>query len=637
MARKKSGKAPAPVTPDADKPTASDIVNQTDALHDALALQRLKASMVLSHFYNAAGLAGFVSSYDFDPARASTKYRALDGLTHQNQLRAVLETRLSQTVRVPDIRVQTIGGKWGKQFSARKIAQWLSGSFRRCDFGRIYWQVATDASTCPVAGARVWVDKDGLHLSRVRPDQIKYNPREGKRPANLYLDYGLPREELIRRFPQHETFLRSDKAEKYEDDPLYVALDLLGPVSADLIRVREHWKIGNSDRQGTYTVVVGDTILNDKPKERDWKFPFFPVVELVDGVSWDNFGGHSLGEMLLGYQLTINRMNRTIETAQERLSKGRVYLPKGSDVDKAQFSRTAGEFITFYNGMGGGKPIIQAGQAIAPDYYTRLDKIEAAMWELAGVSRSQGTGTLPAGLQGASGKAQQEYNDVASTRYKAWTDALDNWVERLATIGLALTIDFVQSNGEVAIVDVPGTSVLQQVNFNELDINEDDGINVRVISVSGLPAHPSSRLDYVTKLVEGQFVDRKYGVKLLSIPDSEKIEDLYTSALDLATYHIEGTLYEGKTFNPEPHPQYLEILIDLGTRELMQALRLDTDDEEEAKEKERNLEMLRRLLERGNNLMKKLAPSPTPGGATPQVPTPGPAAGPGSLPQATLQ
>jgi hypothetical protein len=624
-------------TPASDKPTATWVIEQADKLHDALAAQRLKSSMVLSHFYNAAGIAGFGSSYEFDPNQASTRYRLLEGLTHQNQLRAVLETRLSQTVRVPDIRVQTIGGRWGKQFSARKMGQWLSGSLRRQDFGRTYWQVATDASTCPVAAARIWVDSDGLHLQRVRPDQIKYNPREGKRPSNLTLHYGVPRSQLIRQYPKFREYLNSDQAPTYKDDPLYVALDLVGSVNADLIAIHEHWRLGTSKEMGVYTVACGDRILNTKDEEtdkkdpRDWKWDFFPVIELVDGVSWDNFGGHPLGEMLLGYQLTINRMNKTIESAQERLSKGRIFLPKGSEVDKQQFSRTAGEFITFFNGLGGGKPVIMAGQAVSPDYYNRLDKVENAMWELAGVSKSQGTGTLPAGLQGASGKAQQEYNDVASTRLKAWTDNLDNWTERLATIGLSLAVDFLSNGGKMAVVNAPGTSVLTQVN-----LTEDDGISVRVISVSGLPAHPSSRLDYVSKLVDNQFVDRKYGAKLLSIPDVEKIEDTATSAMDLATYHIEETLYKGRLFTPEPNPQYLEILLDLGTRELMQALRLEPEGDEETKERDTNIELLRRLLETGSNMMKKLAPPPAPApmpgpggtGGPPPIGGPGPASAP---------
>jgi hypothetical protein len=609
----KAKKATAP-----DKPTASWVIEQAGALHDVLAAQRLKSSMVLSYFYNASGLAGLGSSYEFDPSLASNRYRLLEGLTHQNQLRAVLETRLSQTVRVPDIRVQTIGGRWGKQFSARKMGQWLSGSLRRSDFGRIYWQVATDASTCPVAGARIWVDDDGLHLARVRPDQIKYNPREGKKPSNLTLRYGVPRAQLARSYPAFKKYLYSDKCPEYKDDPLYVALDLVGTLNADLVEVHEHWRLGTSKEMGVYTVAVGDEILN--PDARDWKWDFFPVIELVDGVSWDNFGGHPLGEMLLGYQLTISRMNRTIDTSQERLSKGRVYLPKGSEVDKQQFSRTSAEFITFYNGMGGGKPIIQAGQAVSPDYYQRLDKVENAMWELAGVSKSQGTGTLPAGLQGASGKAQQEYNDVASTRLKAWTDNLDNWTERLATVGLTLAVDHLSNGGKLAVVNAPGTSVLTQVNLKDLNLTEDDGISVRVISVSGLPAHPSSRLDYVSKLVDNQFVDRKYGAKLLSIPDVEKIEDIATSAMDLATYHIEGTLYEGKRFTPEPNPQYLEILLDLGTRELMQALRLEPEGDEERAERDRNIEMLRRLLETADHIMKKIAPPPPPAAPPPGSP-----------------
>jgi hypothetical protein len=161
-----------------------------------------------------------------------------------------------------------------------------------------------------------------------------------------------------------------------------------------------------------------------------------------------------------------------------------------------------------------------------------------------------------------------------------------------------------------ATVTAPGTKVLEQVDWSELDVKELGGIQVRCVSVSGLPQHPGARLEYVKELVEAGFVNRRYGSKMLSIPDSEKWEDTQASAFELATWQIEDCLYEGKRHSPEANREYLEILQDIGSRELMTAVRLGCP--------EKNVELLRRLLSTGKQLLDKMpaagAAAPAPAG-----------------------
>jgi hypothetical protein len=582
------------------KPAAKDIQQQCDDVGKSLSIQRYRTAMVLANYYGSQSLVGASTTGNGvsinDALLPSTKYRAIESLTHQNGMRAVIDTMLSQLVRVPDVRVQTIGGTWGQQRSARKIGQWLSGSLKRCNFGQTLWQVAADSATTPLAGVRLWFEEDGAHVERVRPDQVRYNPKEGKKPRNLWLRYGVDVDELVAMYPEHEKFLRDEKTPKYKEDALYQSLDLCADFETDQVEVTEHWLRASNGKTGWHTVVVGDRVLKQCP----WKYDFFGFIELVDCPSWNSYAGHSLGEQLLPYQLTINRKTRTIDTAQARLSIGRVYLPKGSEIEKQHFSRTPGEFIEF-NNMGGGQPVIQTAQACSGDYYARLEKDEAAMWELAGVSKSQGTGTIPRGMEGASGKAQREYNDTAATRLKSRADGLDSFVERVCTALLAMAIDWYAGDGAESkgrIVAAAGTKVLEQVDFKVLDVKETSGIQVRCISVSGLPQHPSARLEYVKELVEAGFVNRRYGTKMLSIPDSEKWEDVQASAFELATFHVECCLYDGKRASPESNREYLEILQDMGSRELMDGVRLGAP--------EKNLELLRRLLATGDDLLKKM-------------------------------
>lgn len=622
-------------------PSASDIRTDCDTVRSSMALQRYRTCNVLTHYYGVSGLSGYASA-DFNIASASTRYRALASWSHQNAMRAVIDTRLSQTVRVPDLRVQTLGGNYSRQRSARKIGQWLSGSFRRNDFGRLMWQVCTDAATNPLGAARVWYEADGMHLMRVRPDQVIYNPREGKKPCNLWLRYGVHRKKLVARAKALPSGKDKDRIVKYledknappayEEDPIYRSLDLVAAVDADMLEVIEHWRLSeDSEEDGVYTITCGEEVLNPGAG-RAWKHDFFPVVELVDFLSFDSFGGQSIGEQLLPYQLTLNRMSKTIDTGVDRLAKGRVYLPigqtqntnAGSPTERQQFSRTVGEFVEYNPAWG--KPVIQAGQAFSPEYYQRFDKVELSMWELAGVDRASGTGTEPAGLADASGKARRERKEDVNARQKHFSDNIDNWVERLCTVALGLGVEHFAGKGDAAdtkrrrnrkVIAAAGTELLEEVSWKQLDVKETEGVLVRCVGVSGLPAHPSARLEYAKEGYEAGFWNKTYAVKLLAQPDIERAEDSATAAFDLATFHIEGALFDGKNFTPEPNRDYLEVLIDIGARELMRALRLGVE--------EAHAEILRKQLEVANKMLAGMPPAaPVPGapGATPPGATP---------------
>lgn len=604
-----------------DLPTPAEIHLEANRLETSLQLMRYRAAAVLTHYYGVGNLAGYAGASDFDASRPSNRYRALTSLTQQNGLRAVIDTRMSQTVRVPDLRVQTKGGTYARQRSARKIAQWLSGSFKRQDLGRTVWQVATDASTCPAAGARIWYTKEGMNLGRVRPDHMIWNPREGKKPANLWLKYGVHRKRLAAAYPDKAGHIIGKDAPLYKEDSVYQALDLVGAVEADVVEVVEHWNVA----VGCYSVICGDEILN--PKKREWKHPFFPVTELVDCSSWDSFGGHSIGEQLLPYQLTLNRMNRTTEIGQERLAKGRVFLPFGSlnntatqQTDRQQLSRTVGEIVEYNAGLG--KVEIMAGQAFSPEWYNRIDKIEAAMWELAGVDRIAGGGAEPASMADASGKSRRERSETVTARHKRYSDMLDDWFERLCMNALYQGKDWFgseegKSSPGSKVYAAAGTRVLEEVDWGDMDIEEIAGIEVQAVSVSGLPMHPSARLEYAKEGHEAGFWNKTYAIKLLAQPDIEKAEDAATARFDLATAQIEGALFDAKPFAPEPDREYLTILLEEGRREIMQAVRLECD--------ETNIEILRRALEGAEHLLNVLGPDPL-------APAPAAAPAPGAMP-----
>lgn len=581
--------------------SAAEILLETKKLEQSLSLMHLKDAAVCSHYYGAGGF-GYGQSIRLNDGspRASDKLRALEGMTHGNVMKNVIDTGLSQSVRSPNFVIESMGNPWSVQRSTRKIEQWITGSLRASNWNEVKWRVCTDMFTCSIGAARLWFDKRGLHIARVRPDQIIFNPKEGHDPRTLRIRYGVDRKALMRDNPKLAEKIRTG-APRYKQNYLFESLDLLCHLETDQVEIIEKWTLGSEESVGVHTIQTGEIFLNEGDQE--WDHPFFPLAKGSFSFGWDSYAGKSLGEQILGDQLQLNKMMRIIDDAQAKMSISRIMIPNGSEVKGNQLSKSVGE-VVYYNSAGG-NIMVRNAVAIEPAYYERARDVERGMYQRAGISESAATNQIPVGLANASGRAQQMIDNRTAVRAKAINDTIDRLDEQVGTIGLALSLDFFKKNpGEMPKVRAGGTRVLKEIDFKDLDLDDMNGVSIRVAATSGLPTDPAARQDYATKMVEGGYWSKRYAIKILASTDIEAAEDTITAALDLAQDHIEDVLFDGKRVTPEPNQDYLETIVDLGQRAMMRAIRLGCP--------ENNIEKMRRLLEVATYQLKRLSPAPAP-------------------------
>ena len=595
-----------------EKPSAASIVEQGRKCEQHLSHQRYISAEIVRAYHGQSGASArsIGSTWTAGGPAPSTYLRALESLTANNLLSAVVDTAIAQLVQQPDIRINTTGVGWTKQVNARRIGRAISGVFHATGLHDMAWHVALDAATNPLGAVRWWMANGRLKCDRVLPHTIIYNVSEGRRPRNIWLHYGVPKSALCDRFPKHAEALQD--APRYQEDGLFESIDTPFPIDSDKLDVWEHWHLGEEGQCGRYVMACGEISLEDD----DWDYDFFPVVDLRWSESYDSFGGRSLGAQLLPYQTRVNRMMRVIDKSQTKACVPRLLVPKGTEY--VSLTNEPMEKIV-YNPEAG-VPTIVPGVALPPEFYSSLEDEIRRAFELAGVSVNSGTGTTRRGLN--SGKAIREDSEVAATRMRAHGTRIDRWYERNARVCLALMCAAYR-DGKVREA-APGTHLLDEIDWNAFDVREDE-LDIRCSVVSGLPGQPSARLEYVQELIKAGLVKQRHALRMLAIPDVDKYEDAETAAFDLAASQIEAALYDQQYEPPEPEPQeYVETLIELGTKELLNARR--------RKAPAANLELLRRLIAAAKRI-RDAAPKPIQAMPTPAMPGQ-PGADPGGMPPA---
>lgn len=159
------------------------------------------------------------------------------------------------------------------------------------------------------------------------------------------------------------------------------------------------------------TVCKGQTLV-DKP----WTRPRLPLSLL----HWDppvrGLWGQGLVEDLVGIQAKVNDTIRDLQEAAYYAGQLKVFLPRGSNVNKDHLRRQRHPHVVEVD-VGQGIPAPQPGQIIAGDLFSFGKWLIEMMDDLSGLSRDFQAGRTQLGA-GASGKAMDTLDDIQSDRFK---------------------------------------------------------------------------------------------------------------------------------------------------------------------------------------------------------------------------
>lgn len=546
---------------------------------------------------------------------------AIDAKKSFNVLKSVISAASAQVVRVPAIRAVTMGGDWRLRIAARKLSTLCTGLVQSSGLAEDALQVFVDGCLYPVGGV-LWsfTGKKELVAERVRPDYVVYNAAEGRRPANLFIHMPEPREAVRAKFgskaaAKATAYTSRDAMSRFDpgmwDGSLY---------EADLVDTVRGWHLACDDAPGRFVMSSGDEIFADEA----YDLPEFPFVPYRWDESFTSWGGTPAGWDLLPYQVMANQYLDTIINAQAKAAIPRVYIQKGSEVQR--LTTTVAEIVEYI----GQPPVVQPGQALPSEYYNFFDKLLTSAYEFMGVSTAFATAQKPAGLN--SGVALRESSDISESRLRKKLEGFEDFFSRCMQVAMMMMEREYGSRSNV--IEAPGTKLIEQIDWKDLKVLENK-YTLRAWPVSQLPQTPAGRLQYVSELREvfGDAMPLDKLAQLLNVPDLEAWNDEATAVADLTDRIVSKALDDGEYMAPEPYlgTNGLKLLVETATKRYLRTLCDNVPPPPE------HFEACRRVVERAKYLLTKISdPGPMQAPAPPagQPGVGAPAAPLGGLPSA---
>lgn len=498
----------------------------------------------------------------------------------------------------------TSGGTWKQQRKSRKLNKFMQGVFYETQVYEKGKLTALDAEVFGT-GLHYWYKNDDgrLEVEKVSPSEMFVDDADGL--------HGSPRQMVRRKLVQKEVLaaMFPEKAEEIMAGPEPVEGQTgKNQNESALVEVWEGWHLPSSAKSadGWHVIAMNNCELHSEV----WKLNRFPFVVLRGKPRVVGFWGKGSAETLLGIQLELNRLIRSISEQLRRKGRNQVFLQMGSKVNPKQLTNAIGD-IVMYSGQ---PPIFNNQNAVSQEDYMQVDRLYQRAFQEVGVSELSAAAKKPAGLD--AGVALREYQDIESERFALKHQAWDRFFMESAEVVIGLITTQYPSLQRGYKVKLAGRRRAVEIDWADVDLDADSYV-MQIFPTSSLPQTPAARKQFVKELQADGMIDQTVAKRLLEFPDVETEMDLGNAALDDVDATISAILDEEKpAFNPPEPYQNLELLMSRAQANYLFARHFEDIEPE-------RLEMLRQLIDAAANMLAEMmAPPPAPAmpGAAPGVP-----------------
>lgn len=519
-----------------------------------------------------------------------------------NIIRRCVDTAGSMLLRSrTELRCETDGASWKLQKRAKAQTKFVNGILRNVGFYELQKETFPDAC-CSRAGGVVLFEIDEVNeritAKRIHPSFVVWNDYESLPLRTLGMSYPETRSVLMDLYPKQADKLRTVKGAVRELTRAYRRM-FGNEYMADQVQVDESWHLSADEKKpGRHIKAVDGVVLVDE----EWDLDFFPVARNMWAPSDAGWCNSPLAEQLIGYHTQVSEMMLAIVKAQRLVCMPRVILSDGAQLEEDELTNEIGGVLHV---KGGGPGSVQIGpaQAMPPEYYAWVDKLISMAMADAGINDMQSQGLKPAGLD--SGKAIREYNDTGSTRQILHGQMIEDMTVQAGKIVFRLAAKLAEKKSDFA-VNAMGPKSYERISWKDVATDLKD---IRLVTnpVSALSSTTAGRIQDVTDIIKGgllppEEVQGGLGLKLLNFPDLEKVITIETAVRELVDMMVDGALYDGEFFAPEPYlgPSGLTLLKTMAFRAYAQALQMDGVPE-------RNMDLLRRHMSEADSLTQRLA------------------------------
>ena len=397
-----------------------------------------------------------------------------------NVTASCVETVASKVTKAkPRITFLTKNADREKREVARKLDNWILKIFKKTKV----WKEGSEAfkSGC-VAGLgilKVYVMNDKVKIKKIPLfDFFCDNAHKGKtKPDTAGEKKSLFLYDLIKMYPDKEKELKEAHGEDLEKSIMVYEI---------------------------YRAYKRHQILTDKLMLTDEKWEK-PLPYCLLGFEKSDQGVVSVGisKKLYAIQSAISYILGKTFTSIRNFAVPRVFLPKGSHPTEGDIANVVGEIIEI-NTQDGRVPQFSTPPAMNPQVVDILNLLWARAFEIIGVSQMSAGGTLPRGLEKASGTALRNYQQVESERFQLIRSSYEDCFIDLAKLVIKIVPDKLMPKG---------------LTKKEV-MDAKDNISIWVSSL--LPDTPAGKLAMVGDLLNTGMLQPQQALSLFQSPDTDK-------------------------------------------------------------------------------------------------------------------
>lgn len=501
----------------------------------------------------------------------------------------------------------TENGTWTLQQKAKRLSQFIQGVFHSIGTGTgedktLYGLGRQAFKDCGIfgTGATFFYEVGNqVKAERAMIDEIIVDDIEAMygSPRQKHRWRQINRDVLMNLYPKKRQWIKDAMMTQTQAN----AVD----TGTDMIDVIESWHLrsGPEAKDGKHAICIENCTLFHEEYEDD----YFPFLYQRWSKRTLGFFGSGIAEELVGIQLEINKILRTIQISQHLAAVPQVWLEAANKVPGKTINNEIGG-LKYYVGK---PPMFFTPTAQNAELYNHLETLFQKAYELIGLSQLSASGKKPVGLDAA--VAIREAQDIESERFSIpqimfedyfmdATDLIYKRCEKLLKAGKDPVVQFKDGNS------------MKTIKFSDVRIGENK-FTVRAYPTNFLPSTPSGKLQTVTELIQGGFYTKEEAQELLDYPDLKKVQNLKTAQREDILKALEKMIDEEVYQSPEP---YMNLELAKGLAQSYY-LRCRCDDAPESV-----LDLLRTFMEDVQSLIDvanaKNAPPPTP-------PPPGPEQG----------
>ena len=498
---------------------------------------------------------------------------AIDSSTlRTNKARNVVETVFSKVVK-PRISPMplTNGGGYLQRHRAKQLGKAIEGVIEDNDGEQLEEDAVLDSMTTDHGAGAVMVYEDGeeVRIEHIPVEDVWFDAAEvrNKKPRNCYrvpkggIDkyqalelYGSPLKEgddgagLVGTVESRRRAIL-DAATKPESWRSSLEGD------AARVDIFESWHLPSGKveegkpHDGRHVIAVSgqDGTLVDEP----WEGPAFPILLYTPRRRRRTIWGLSLMRDLLSPQQEHEYVTETIQRAHHNTGTAGWISPKSAEfnITEVEAGKYGSGWIAEYDGPQ--PPQFVQIDPVPQGLYGYREGIGRAMSEDVGVSTLASASQLPAGLQQASGKALQVFEDFEDVRLLPYHRERERFKMALSWLIIYAAKRLVD-RGVKYQARYRGKHGIEAIDWSEVLMDAKDFV-LRVFPVSQLSKQPAAKFAQLTELLNAQAITVEQFKRLYELPDLEAENELDTADTDIIDRTLDMIVVQGKYLSPEPN------------------------------------------------------------------------------------